>query len=185
MSGNAAADRLAELERAIGGGQAVSDDERDRRHRVHELRRSCARCFKCDVELTETVYRVRVTAGRGFRGPSMSVMPHCEKCALEEVDRKPWLFGGLAEGPAPYPCAICDRTVVQTEWRRRLPVCSPRCSLELTEKRLRERREAEKAQRTRVCEDCGKDFTPEREDARYCPGGACKQRAYRRRRAAG
>ena len=33
-----------------------------------------------------------------------------------------------------------------------------------------------------VCEGCGRSFEPTRADARYCPGGPCRQRAYRARR---
>lgn len=31
------------------------------------------------------------------------------------------------------------------------------------------------------CEACRSTFVPSRSDAQFCPGGACKQRAYRRR----
>jgi hypothetical protein len=34
---------------------------------------------------------------------------------------------------------------------------------------------------TRKCELCGREFVPRRSDARFCPGGACKQRAWRKR----
>ncbi|MGH2450901.1 MAG: hypothetical protein ACRDGE_06470 [Candidatus Limnocylindria bacterium] len=33
----------------------------------------------------------------------------------------------------------------------------------------------------RTCAVCSREFTPSRDDAKYCPGGACKQKAYRRR----
>jgi hypothetical protein len=36
--------------------------------------------------------------------------------------------------------------------------------------------------RQKVCQICGWEFTASRRDAKTCPGGACKQNAYRRRR---
>jgi hypothetical protein len=78
-------------------------------------------------------------------------------------------------------CAHCERPMVSrlalSELRRTL--CSDSCRRKY---RNRERREKRAEERRKVCEVCGEEFTATRRDAKTCPGGACKQKAYRRRR---
>lgn len=80
-------------------------------------------------------------------------------------------------------CEVCARRIRPPRWYRRrdgtgyVYYCSPGCgpgALQI----------ARRVQHNPVkCETCGEAFTPDRADQRYCPGGACRQKAYRRRRA--
>jgi predicted nucleic acid-binding Zn ribbon protein len=98
------------------------------------------------------------------------------------------LYGGRRErhpDPPPGTCQWCGHRVGGRAFRRPdyvLPVrkyCSGRCSNDASIERRRQRRAAA---RQKVCEVCGEEFTAKRVDAKTC-SPACKQKAYRRRRA--
>jgi hypothetical protein len=78
-------------------------------------------------------------------------------------------------------CAHCERPMVSrlevSELQRTL--CSDPCR-QAYHNQLRKEKRAE--ERKKVCKVCGKEFTASRRDAKTCPGGACKQKAYRWRR---
>jgi hypothetical protein len=78
-------------------------------------------------------------------------------------------------------CAYCERPMVSrlelSELRRTL--CSDPCR-RAYQNQVRKEKRAEG--RKKMCQVCGKEFTASRRDAKTCPGGACKQKAYRRRR---
>src|SRR5215211_7392919 len=98
----------------------------------------------------------------------------CESCAPE------WL-SPERDDVVTQLCANCERPMVSrlalSELQRTL--CSDPCRRAYQNKVRKEKR-AEG--RKKVCEVCGKEFTASRRDAKTCPGGACKQQAYRRRR---
>jgi hypothetical protein len=78
-------------------------------------------------------------------------------------------------------CAHCERPMVArlhlSNLRRTF--CSDSCQQAYHNQRRKEERAEE---RKKVCEVCGEEFTATRRDAKTCPGGACKQKAYRQRK---
>jgi hypothetical protein len=98
----------------------------------------------------------------------------CESCAPE------WL-SPERDDVVLQLCANCERPMVSrlalSELRRTL--CSDPCR-RAYQNQVRKEKRAE--QRSKVCEVCGEEFTATRRDSKTCPGGACKQKAYRRRR---
>lgn len=72
------------------------------------------------------------------------------------------------------PCSNCDRpTFYQDYVWRRYVFCSDRCRATV---------QAALENPTSTCESCHLTFTPKRADARFC-SGACRQFAYRQRKA--
>jgi len=106
--------------------------------------------------------------------------PLYERTVLYSASAPEWL-SPERDDVAMQLCAHCERPMVSrlelSELRRTL--CSDSCRREY---RNRERREKRAEERRKVCEVCGKAFIAARRDAKTCPGGACKQKAYRRRR---
>jgi DNA-directed RNA polymerase subunit RPC12/RpoP len=83
-------------------------------------------------------------------------------------------------GEYEYECGTCGRPVHQRRKPRGLNVyCSHRCRWTAAN---HERADALAAARATSCTTCGAQFTPPRADGRYC-SPACRQRAYRQRRA--
>jgi hypothetical protein len=80
-------------------------------------------------------------------------------------------------------CAHCERPMVArldlSSLRRTF--CSDSCQQAYRNQRRKEERAEE---RKKVCEVCGEEFTATRRDAKTCPGGTCKQKAYRQRKKA-
>jgi hypothetical protein len=77
------------------------------------------------------------------------------------------------------PCRGCGRPLYQLQGSFRRLECSHRCR---TVAYNRRRRAAAAAKREVLCVTCGQPFTPPRASSRYC-SNACRQRAYRQRRA--
>lgn len=63
------------------------------------------------------------------------------------------------------------------------PLGTARRGLTKSACRQRERRARRRRERRQVCAGCGVSFVPSRADARFC-GVACRQYAYRQRKAA-
>src|SRR4051812_4915357 len=144
----------------------------ERRRRGRELAGTAARCFKCDVPLTETVVLRRLSSDE-FRG--WRTMPHCEACL-------PNLARDTRYEPSK-PCdGGCGRMVIRKRagYLRQHVYCSERCNTAIYGREAKERR-AEARGYERSCEICGKAFIPTRSDARTC-SSACRQKAYRSRR---
>ena len=97
----------------------------------------------------------------------------CESCAPE------WLSPDR-DDVIMQLCAHCERQMVMRMDFSSLErmFCSDVCRQEYHNQLRKENRAEE---REKVCEVCGKEFTATRRDAKTCPGGACKQKAYRQR----
>lgn len=143
---------------------------------------TASRCWLCDGDLGRhnVVYRTRVRLGRGlYGGTSWTIVPLCRRC--RPVGPEPWQAWSWDRGPE--PCQTCSRPVLNQVTRRvrRHTFCSDTCEKEyhIQRQAAERRRKADLEKRCPVCEE---DFTAGRSDARYC-SNACKQRAYRRRKA--
>jgi hypothetical protein len=140
------------------------------------------RCSDCSQTIRDTAY----FASRDSR-------PLCESCyraaKVADRDAEAALYAQwgqelppleLADVQLPTPraaCEVCGRPIAYGTWRRsRLDICSSDCWRERVNRRRRVAREP------RDCAACGRSFTPTRRDAAYC-SSACRQNAYRRRRA--
>lgn len=78
----------------------------------------------------------------------------------------------------PVPCAAgCGVLVTHPYQQRTITTCSPRCAAVAAAARRAAHRTG------RACADCGQPFQPGRADAVFC-SDACRQRAYRKRKAA-
>jgi len=100
----------------------------------------------------------------------------CAACARRPGDPTDWY--------PPRACAGCRRPVSDPRRRRYGHPAPPRrwaaCSFSCEQRARYQARTA--ATRHKVCTVCGAAFTPPRADGRYC-SPACRQRAYRQRRA--
>jgi hypothetical protein len=109
-------------------------------------------------------------------GPRNQIHAWCERCARDHRNYyDEWLNARSWE-----PCEACGRLVLSMDNRlyRQHVACSRTCRQRLDEQRRRTGRHAHE----RTCTQCEQTFTSTRGDARYC-SPACRQRAYRRRRA--
>lgn len=153
-------------------GGPVSEEERQRRRRRYEAAKTGEICGKCGRGLSSEakVYRTKLKW--------MTVL--CEECAPNYMKRdSPYRFGHAVTKP----CDTCERLVVYEtsgrDYYRRHVFCCERCGARFYNG-LRNRHNAEA--REKVCEVCEEAFTATRRDAKTC-SPACKQKAYRRRRA--
>ncbi len=153
-------------------GGPVSDEERARRRLRYQAAKTGDVCGKCGRGLSSEakVYRTKLKW--------MTVL--CEECAPNYMERgDPYGFRHTVTNP----CDTCGRPVVWEatgrDWHRRHVFCCERCQWTYynAARNTRNARAREK-----VCEVCGEVFTAARRDARTC-SPACKQKAYRRRRA--
>ncbi len=144
----------------------------------------CGECGRA-LEADEMSYRgVTYTGFAALAGkPKYSDAVLCKACAPEYlVNSRPDSAGNIVI--AHEPCEGCRRVVVfRTTWgmwhRRRYVFCSKRCQW-THHNTVRNERNARA--REKVCEVCEAPFTASRRDARTC-SPACKQRAYRLRKA--
>jgi hypothetical protein len=174
------------------------DIEAERRIEAAKKGGACAKCGKA-LEDGETVYaKCRVYAGMwGSLTPRPGLRfvpaPVCEGCAPKWMSQ-PKTFneytinGRTVRVPehgrvGERPCSTCERPVVYELTRRdyhgRHVFCSYRCQYTYHNRRRSQRDEH---LRQKVCEVCGVEFTATRAHAKTC-SPACKQKAYRRRRA--
>jgi hypothetical protein len=151
----------------------VTANERERHswRIIHNAQMTCAQCARCGSVLTADapVWRDYFKQGRGvFGGTQWTVAPVCERC------RSKW-----REYRDPRPCENCGRNVHQQNNLRshRRTFCCEDCKKVVSIAAARRRRAD--ARGARRCET----FEPPRADGRFC-SSACRQRAYRRRRAA-
>ncbi len=150
--------------------------------RTAELCGQCGRAFDegAAVYFAPKVYVGMATLVGKPRFQSTAVCEGCApKCLLERGhDRTGWhMF--IDE-----PCDTCGRQVVSRTTHgmyrlRRHVFCCARCQW-THHNTVRNERGAR--DREKVCEVCGEEFTAKRVDAKTC-APACKQKAYRRRRA--
>jgi hypothetical protein len=209
-SRNAEAKDLATIERELhamtGGPPSAEQRERWERERLAEEHGSlCGACGRALAD-GEAVYRITVFNGSTpfTGGYSRSVRLRCKDCA-EAYDHRPvdslsrdeqWLLATAtvrkqvprallhrALGP-PAPCLVCARPVVnERNWRRGRTFCSKRCGdAYWTDWRREQRADAMAEARQKRCLVCDEVFDATRQDAVTC-SPACRQRAYRLRRA--
>jgi hypothetical protein len=152
------------------------------RDQVYAAAETGQHCGQCGAPLAPDapVWRTHCTLGPAPLGGRISAI-----LALVCVECRP---GWNAAETVATACAVCRRTVNHRQrnapWRQRpdrplSAYCSERCRWGAANRR---RRDTTAAQRQRTCATCGQPFTPPRADGRYC-SHACRQRAYRQRRA--
>lgn len=161
----------------IDPGQAVAQ-VRDSRHpdrwAVGTVVAWCMACYTTAFEERVAHWRSRggvsTTWGGWLENPTDELLH--QQAALAVLRRPPgYLGGGLATES---PCAGCGRMVVHLPtWRHDWVACSPRCRRRVYRGNVWGRS---------TCDGCGEAFDASRADARYC-SSACRQRAYRQRRA--
>jgi hypothetical protein len=127
-------------------------------------RHRCGGCER-DLAVDEPVWRVWWNR-RGLR----SICQACRRC-YGWGRRYVWSSG---------PCEGCGRIVNEARWRPRR-FCSRICEDGYYAEQRRARRAEARAGRR--CDVCAELLDAGRADARYC-SSACRQKAYRRRRAA-
>jgi len=133
-------------------------------------------CYRCErtIRPNETVCRVFTTT-RGFFGHGTGVAVICSDCG----DKDHWRNFFRAR-----PCQSCGRPVrIQATTRTFVIIaCSGRCREAIQKIQAEESREKSREIRNFRCETCNQLFTPKRTDAKHC-SPACKQKAYRQRKA--
>jgi hypothetical protein len=99
---------------------------------------------------------------------------------LRETPKARWdALVGHGEQMPPTPCEACGAAVVRNrDPRLKRITCSDACAVSLTRTRNGNQGSGQ------PCETCGQTITTGRADSRYC-GSACRQKAYRRRKAVG
>jgi hypothetical protein len=132
------------------------------------------RCQGCERQMSEDepAYRLAVGySGKWSDRFGSSIGSICESCATKLLLPPKWRSGDR--------CSQCSRPTFihkQPHKSTRRYVCSQECRRAANYARDRRK------QRPKVCDTCGEQFTPTREDARYC-SAKCKQRAFRQRSA--
>lgn len=105
----------------------------------------------------------------------------CDDCAMSSRWTWEWRKrGGERRLPGEWKkCPVCGRRVrfLDFRWRRRHYLCSTECG-----KGFDPRPRKNPTRSELECDGCGQTFSAIRSDARYC-SSACRQRAYRQRRA--
>jgi len=141
-------------------GEAISE-----RERASAAIEAAAECFDCGKAL-RAVWRVRVLLLNG----GAPVVPLCAACVASRASHRSW--------SVPMPCLACGRPVHrECAAPGERVVCSRACD------RAAVAAERRTGRMPGCCENCGAQLPPSRRRPwRYCPGGACKQRGYRRRR---
>jgi hypothetical protein len=134
----------------------------------------CQHCHKA-LAGAEPVYRAQLWDGHPWCGNQYPTIRHlCAECGTSQTMHY-WKWH-----PA-QPCHDCHRPVFHGA-ARKVPShvsCSPECNRAVYAKLAHDRRRRAE----RVCRTCGALFLPKRADALTC-SPACRQRAYRQRRAA-
>jgi hypothetical protein len=153
--------------------------------------RNGAHCADCRKELTpdEPLWRVRKNIGRGFVSMHRHmIVPVCSAC-FKATYIPIWSHGEPYHvyrvrqySRTPKECEGCGRSVhdpwMRAVGKKKRVFCCENCQRKAE---LRSHRQARaNARNGRQCEECGETFEPTRSDAKFC-GGACKQKAYRKR----
>src|SRR5262245_25592452 len=121
-------------------------------------------CGVCGKELGSAVWRDRIATGHDWspwHRQNYSIVPVCGECKT----RDEWGFGD------PWiddhkPCVGCGRSVYNRwNWKGQYAVCSNACEPAARAKRARDL--SAKRREGMTCEQCGKDFTPPRDDAKF------------------
>ena len=196
--------------REIRGLRELSDNPRRAAHlrRCQELQARADRCSECERPFTpgETIYRRALRGDAG--GP---VLPYCSehRCPQQAGQHNDDVPDGYykrgcrcgdygdRQWRKPKPCAGCGRLVANDKrtadphrFTRQWAYTGERelaarvfCSTHCRRSTFRAEAKAKRERKPRKCECCPATFTPSRADSRYC-SAACRQRAYRERRAA-
>ncbi len=192
----AAAD-VAKAKDAVGGGtdffallvelgkyDVPEEEEEEAEAKARLARKTAEVCGQCYRPLgpAETVYvdsDVYVGIARLVGRPRYERTSKCEECAPAYM-REPDAWRPRFRKS---PCNWCERSVVykasSRDYYGRHVFCCERCQWSHYNG-ARNQRNARA--REKVCEVCGEPFTASRRDARTC-SPACKQRAYRLRKA--
>ena len=165
--------RLTELEHheaTLATRMGITPEQRKRNRRMAELKGTAERCYSCDTDLADEVWRIRTGLGHSmFGGWRTAIYPYCRDCV------RPRMRGALW----PMQCPACKRAVYHCEPRRaRYVTCSESCAKQARVDRRRLDRQQLRA--ARPCDQCGAEVNPSRSDARLC-SSACRQAAYRAR----
>jgi hypothetical protein len=165
-------------------------------HDGHETAETCG-CCGCELTAREPAYfGAEVYVGMWplfwdhIKKPQICKVHYvrtvlCGSCVPE------WLSAERGD-VATQLCAYCERPMISRLELSELQnaFCSARCQRayhkqlrkDKREEELKKARKKRAEERNKACEVCGKEFTATRRDAKTCPGGACKQKAYRRRK---
>jgi len=134
-------------------------------------------CGVCGKEFGSAVWRDRIATGHDWspwRRQKYWIVPVCGECKT----RDEWGFGDPWIDK-PRPCVGCGRSVYNRwNWKGQYAVRSNACEPAARAKRARDL--SAKRREGMTCEQCGKDFTPPRDDAKFC-SSSCRQQAYRER----
>jgi endogenous inhibitor of DNA gyrase (YacG/DUF329 family) len=151
-----------------------------------------ARCGKCNrpFKPKEPVWRWRAGPGHWSNHQWVpSFISTCKACYREHATWRDDDTGKTYELDSSRvkqtgKCAACGRKVHQTDWLNyRYFYCSELCRQKHQpgfQAALTREARARKRGASRVCAQCGKQFAPKRNDARFC-SAPCKQKAYRKR----
>ena len=179
----------------LHGGFGCDLDPQERYRRTWRLCQDPDRCLRCDAPLDADVWRIQHYCGWMNRGLGRNmIVPVCFACArlfaeMRGCERE---FERLDS----MPCAACGRPVIDT-WRlgrRVLVACGELCRTRAHSSAYRARRQARVTAGVRLtvdsdvtrrlpCARCGEPM-PDAHRRRYC-SSACRQAAYRERKAAG
>jgi hypothetical protein len=127
----------------------------------------CTRCHGSIGETANMVFEKVVHTAFGDAAIHVDKWtPVCDPCAKPKE---------MFHATMPRTCVECGQRMLMP------PSCATKvCSSRCYQRNLRARH---RAQAFETCLACGSNFAPKRKDARYC-SGACKQSAFRKRKAA-
>jgi hypothetical protein len=151
-----------------------------------ELKDRAERCAECDklFGAGDVIYRRGQPDGRHNKDAEEGY--HYTECRCPGYGDRKWC--------EPEPCATCGRTVASDKesaeprrfvrrWRRFSEDGEPLTRTFCCEHCRRRFHKTKREHEPRRCDVCPRTFTPTRSDSRYC-SPACRQKAYRRRKAA-
>ena len=136
-------------------------------------------CPKCQKPIEDGAPVWRITKRGHFGGVLFrSSLLCCEACFDEHHGGRPFTRQMFKE-QGPCPCRHCRRPIYG--WYKNTWHCSEECRRQTQYQRQREKVAARR--RPRPCGHCGEEFTPKRNDGRYC-SGRCRVAALRAARKA-
>lgn len=163
--------KFRELVVAFNGGVEPTQEERSAKALIRHLEHASSWCSHCQrvFEYGDVVHRKR--GRRTFGEASWALKAICDDCVREKMHPSWW-----EHRHAPVLCAGGCGVSVSHWYYRAITTCSTRCTKRAAEARQRVQRDEH------ICRQCGETYLPARVDAHYC-SSACRQRAYRERKA--